>query len=182
MQKIVYIIAVTIGLGWSISSCGSESEQSPVEVKNDSNQQENQAEPPTEIVQEEKQIKWYDGEVPTDADKLNLLSDFMSGKRDFDFYAVFTEPFWNFFFFGNQVLFHAADFEVPEVWPLEYPFTDDENEQALSFMRNGEFWQMKVTKEPGTDGMSNIEYPYSVKMDLFEGGGATSLVKEKDPY
>lgn len=177
MRNKSYIALLILGFGASIISCGSDETESAHTNEGNSAEVENPVTEPQDTVEPVAQVKWHEGEEPTDLEKLQLLSEFSSGKKNFDFYAVFTEPFWAFYFFGNEVMFHAADFEVPEVWPLEYPFTDDEAEQALSFMRNGEFWQLKVTKEVGSDGMSNIDYPYSVKLDLLEGGGNTELMK-----
>lgn len=179
MHKGIFILFIVTGIGWNFSSCNSGETESVETVKGEAEEVENPNIEPEDTVKEEGQIRWYEGEEPTDLEKLQLLSSFNSGERKFDFYAVFTEPFWSFYFFGNEVLFNAADFEAPEVLTLEYPFSDKENEQALSFMRNGEFWQLKVTKEPGSDGMSDMEYPYSVKLDLMEGGGGTTFVKEE---
>ncbi len=179
MHKVFFKALILAVLSMSISSCGDEKEpEVPTDdgygeyVTSDMNIELEGADTSETV----EPIKWYEGEEPTDLEKLQMLKAFNSGETKFDFYASFTEPFWTFYFFGNEVLFNAADFEVPEVWTLEYPFTDDEDEQALSFMRNGEFWQFKVKKEPGSDGMSDIEYPYSVKLDSFEGGGATEFI------
>lgn len=178
MQKtgIFYALLFT---GASFISCGSGNTDLPQDSDKNSVGQNQSSQVQEDTVKSAEQIQWYEGETPTDLEKLQLLQKFNSGAIKFDFYAVFTEPFWSFYFFGNQVLFNAADFEVPEVWTLEYPFSDKEDEQALNFMRNGEFWQLKVKKEPGSDGMSDLEYPYSVKLDLMEGGGGTDFVKEK---
>lgn len=156
-------------------SCGGESTEKPQESTQESEQQEVQNQ---EKEEEDEEVIWYEGEAPTDLDKLKLYSDFLDGKKQFDLCVTFTEPFWTFYFFGNEVLFNASDFDIPEVHPIEYPFAEDEIEQALSFMRNGEFWQFKVKKEPGSDGMSDIVYEYSVKLDQFEGGGSRRMVNE----
>jgi uncharacterized membrane protein len=178
MYKVLFIFIIAT-LGISVSSCSSEDGQTPAVAGEQPKANDNSNVEPMDSVKVIEQQIWYAGEAPTDLEKLQLLSIFNSGEKKFDFYAVFTEPFWSFYFFGNQVLFNAADFEVPEVLTLEYPFSDKEDEQSLSFMRNGEFWQLNVIKEAGSDGMSDLEYPYSVKLDLMEGGGGTSFVREK---
>ena len=179
MHKVIFILFLLTGIGWNFSSCNSGEKEVSETVKGDSEEVENSNPEPKDTIKPVVENSWYEGEEPTDLEKLQLLTSFNSGERKFDFYAVFTEPFWTFYFFGNEVLFNAADFDVPEVLTLEYPFSNKEEEQALSFMRNGEFWQLKVTKESGSDGMSDLEYPYSVKLDLMEGGGGTTFVKEE---
>ncbi len=114
----------------------------------------------------------------SDVEKMQLLADIQSGKRNFDFYACFTEPFWTFYFVGNQVMFVSMDTEVPEIVPLEYPFTDQEETQVLRFLLNSTLWEVEVTKGEGSDGMSEISYPYQIRCGIYEGGGATSYVKE----
>lgn len=114
----------------------------------------------------------------TDEEKMQLLDEFQTGARRFDFYASFTEPFWTFYFFGNQVLFESMGSVVPQVVPLEYPFSDRSEEQTMRFMLNGQFWELEVIKGKGSDGMSELVYPYIVKDEFMEGGGGTSYVKE----
>ncbi|XOV66810.1 MAG: hypothetical protein ACFHU9_14385 [Fluviicola sp.] len=172
------LIPMFVAFGLLSASCGGAESNESLKKSEDKREQIEQNLQPEETVEAEEVIKWYEGEEPTDLEKLQLLASFHSGERKFDFYAVFTEPFWTFYFFGNEVLFNAADFDVPEVLPIEYPFSDKMDEQALSFMRNGEFWQFKVVRKAGSDGMSELEYPYTVKLDMLEGGGATEFVKE----
>lgn len=158
-----------------IVSCGSE--QAPERSVTKTEEKEQIVDSRESYKDKEEPPKWYSGELPTNEEKKKLLLDFQSGNKNFDFYAVFTEPFWTFYFFGNEALIITMDAEVPDVVPLEYPFSENEDAQALSFMLNGEFWQFQVTKETGSDGMSEIEYPYTVKLDLLEGGGATKLMR-----
>jgi uncharacterized membrane protein len=175
MRKGIFLLFI-IGLGFGMASCGSENAKDSDGSVENSEVNEDPNQEPIDTVKPVEQMQWYAGEEPTDLEKLQLLSAFNSGEKKFDFYAVFTEPFWTFYFFGNEVLFNSAEFDVPEVLPLEYPFSDKEEEQALSFMRNGEFWQFKVKKESGSDGMSELEYPYSVALDLLQGAGSTSMM------
>jgi len=178
MHKLFFIVVI-VGLGIGLTSCGSEDVKTAVETDQDPNVNDNPNVEPEDTVKVVEQLQWYTGDEPTELEKLQLLSSFNSGEMKFDFYCVFTEPFWSFYFFGNEVLFNAADFEAPEVLTLEYPFSSEEDEQALSFIRNGELWQLKVVKGMGSDGMSDLQYPYSVKLELMEGGGGTDFVKEK---
>lgn len=115
----------------------------------------------------------------SEVERIQLLKDFHSGKRKFDFYASFTEPFWTFYFFENQVMFVSAESDVPDVTTLEYPFSDKEDTQALRFFMNGEYWVVEISKGEGSDGMSDINYPYIVKLDMLEGGGAINYRKEE---
>lgn len=114
----------------------------------------------------------------TDEEKMQLLDEFQSGARRFDFYASFTEPFWTFYFFGNQVLFESMGSVVPQVIPLEYPFSDRSDEQTMRFMLFDQLWELEVIRGDGSDGMSELIYPYIVKGELMEGGGGTSFVNE----
>jgi uncharacterized membrane protein len=112
-------------------------------------------------------------------DELNqLLLDFQTGKESFDFYGVFTEPFWTFYFFDNYVLFIGIDMEGPLLFPLEYPFNPDAKLQTLKFSMFGDLWELQVSKEVGSDGMSEINYPYSVKYKDLVGAGATEPMQE----
>ena len=165
------LIVATIAL----VSCGNEATPESSVPKKE--QQEVLTEKKDTLQESEAIVKWYAGESPTDEEKRQLMIDFQSGEKGFDFYAVFTEPFWHLYFFGNEVLVYTFESEIPEVVPLEYPFSDSEEEQALSFMLDGQFWQLKVKKEEGSDGMSEITYPYSVKLDQLEGGGATKMMR-----
>lgn len=114
----------------------------------------------------------------TDVEKLQLLQDFQSEKRKFDFYASFTEPFWTFYFFGNQVMFVSMDSEVPQIVPLEYPFSEKSEQQNLKFKLNDQLMELEVIKQEGSDGMSEMRYPYTVKLEMIEGGGSTFYPKE----
>lgn len=111
-------------------------------------------------------------------DELNqLLSDFQTGKQSFDFYAVFTEPFWMFYFFENNVLFIGIDMEGPLLLPLEYPFNPNARSQILRFSMFGDLWELQVSNEVGSEGMSDIEYPYSVKYNDLVGAGSTEPMR-----
>jgi len=114
---------------------------------------------------------------PSQEDLKAILIEFQTGQRSFDFYAVFTEPFWTVYFFGHHALFTAMDWEYPQLLPLEYPFNPDTyEEQTLRFALSGELWELRVKREEGSDGMSEISYPYSVEYDMIKGGGATKLM------
>ncbi|GAB5416640.1 MAG: hypothetical protein Crog4KO_21280 [Crocinitomicaceae bacterium] len=165
--------ACVLVMGTLFFSCSDSNSQKisedPVRKENTNTESEE------ELVPEEKI-----GADLTDSEKVQLLADFQSGKRNFDFYASFTEPFWTFYFVGNQVMFVSMDSEVPDVVPLEYPFTDQEESQVLRFLLNSTLWELEVIKEEGSDGMSDLSYPYSVKCGIYEGGGGTNYVKENE--
>lgn len=168
-------IGIALVAGMLVSACGND--QTSSDENPEVGKQEKIVDPIDSIQKKAETEKWYAGDASTDAEKQQLMLDFRSGEKDFDFYAVFTEPFWHFYFFGNQVLIFTFESEIPEVVPLEYPFSDKEEEQALSFMLDGQFWQFKIRKEEGSDGMSEIVYPYSVKLNELEGGGATEMMR-----
>lgn len=140
---------------------------------------------PIQRVKEEDQAfldkeDWFvEGSALSDLELQQLFLELQSGARPFDFYAVFTEPFWTIYFFGNRVLFMTSEWDVPELVPLEYPFNPDTQEvQKLRFFLFDDLWEMKVTKGKGSDGMSEISYPYMVEYGELRGAGATKRMHE----
>lgn len=187
-MRYLYYISVVVLVLPVMFSCGGgndeDSSEDEVQVNNSisnasSSQQGEVVEPSLDDDEITDRDAFLKGVQPT-PDMLNqILDEFQTGQRSFDFYAVFTEPFWTVYFFGHHALFMAMDWETPQLLPLEYPFNPDTfEEQTLRFAMNGELWEVNVKRERGSDGMSEISYPYSVEYDMLTGGGATKLMKE----
>ena len=100
-----------------------------------------------------------------------LVEQFEKGERQFDFYASFTEPFWTLYFIGNRVIFNQMD-EDPHLYFSDSFFDSNENTQRIRFSNGDKDWTVIIEKGEGSDGMSDIIYPYSVIMnEKFQGGG-----------
>lgn len=96
-----------------------------------------------------------------------------SNELDFDFYASFTEPFFTIYVVGQQALIVRMD-EEDELFELLTSFNPRSQEQEILI---GEL-NCKITKGKGSDGMSDIHYPYVVEYGEFTGGGATERMRE----
>lgn len=118
-------------------------------------------------------------ELLSEEDLVLLFEAFQTGKQTFDFYAVFTEPFWIFYFKGGQVLVQSLDMEIPQIASLESTFNPEEDEQILNVVLKDQVMKFKVVKGKGSDGMSDVLYPYSVQWEGLYGAGATALLKEE---
>jgi uncharacterized membrane protein len=117
-------------------------------------------------------------EVNTD-DAEALLAQVQQGLVEFDFYASFTEPFWTFYLIDNQVLFNLMD-DVPSIHQLDKSFDAMAEKQMVSFTKGDKKWTLSVEHKEGSDGMSEISYPYYVVVNnTYYGGGNTKLLKEE---
>jgi len=107
-----------------------------------------------------------------------LLEQIHNNTVDFDFYASFTEPFWTLYFIDNDVVFNSAE-DGPEIFELYNRFDPTKKQQLLTFSKDGEDWDVQITKGSGSDGMSEINYPYAVVLnENFHGGGGEEYAKE----
>ncbi len=112
------------------------------------------------------------------SDPKQLLVQLQNRKIEFDFYASFTEPFWTIYLIGEQILFNQADSD-PAIYPLDGVFDSTQIEQKLSFTDANSLRKLLIIKDGGSDGMSELKYPYSVVMDgNFHGGGDVDYVHE----
>ncbi len=105
-------------------------------------------------------------------DPNDVLEELRNGEREFDFYAAFTEPFWTIYFIDEDVVFDHA-WEAPEFYKLNREFDPAKDKQSLTFSNGEKQWEILIEKGEGSDGMSEISYPYSVKLnnELYGGGG-----------
>ena len=112
-------------------------------------------------------------EQPMSADE--MLKAIQGGDLKFDFYASFTEPFWTVYIVKNKVLLYGSE-SPAELHKLVKPFDPNKEAQTLYYDRVGGSTSLHITKEPGSDGMSDISYPYNVVWQkTYWGGGATKL-------
>ena len=127
----------------------------------------------------EKQPEAIIEEVNTD-DAEALLAQIQQELVTFDFYASFTEPFWTFYLVGDQVLVNLMDDE-PSLHQLDKPFDSRAEKQTVNFTKGDKKWTLNIEYKEGSDGMSEINYPYYVIVnDSFYGGGSTEFLHEKN--
>ena len=122
---------------------------------------------------------FYTTEEPLNDNPAVLLRQVEREEVPFDFYASFTEPFWTLYFIGDKVLFNHMD-EDPDFYQLNQPFDPEQDAQTLKFSSGKRHWEVLIEKGEGSDGMSDITYPYKVIMnDEFHGGGGVEFQKEQ---
>ena len=108
-----------------------------------------------------------------------LLEEIEDGSKRFDFYASFTEPFWTIYIWNDIVIFNHLD-GPPDLYETNRLFDPQADEQTFFFSNADKEWKMIISKKPGSDGMSDINYPYSVLLnDQFYGGGGRQFQKEE---
>lgn len=122
---------------------------------------------------------FYRTEQPKKDDPQMLLNQLQREEIEFDFYASFTEPFWTFYFIDDQVLINQMD-ENPKIYKLNHEFDPSKATQKLLFSGSDQKWEIVIEKGEGSDGMSEIIYPYHViaNGDHY-GGGGTVFAKEQ---
>jgi heat shock protein HslJ/uncharacterized membrane protein len=93
------------------------------------------------------------------------VDDFKNG---IDFAGSGTEPFWSVKIdFEKGIFFNSADGElkfetgIPESTPVK-------NKEGVIYTAKSKKYEVKIqtVKEPCSDGMSDISYPYSVKINI----------------
>lgn len=126
----------------------------------------------------EDSVETTDATNLEDIDPKELAKAFSNGEEKFDFYAVFTEPFWAIYIIKDVVVFDRADGPT-EAYHASAPFNADAETQEISFSKDDQKWILKIEASEGSDGMSDIKYPYSVSLnDEYHGGGATKFQNE----
>jgi len=111
---------------------------------------------------------------------LIILSELREGSRPFDFYATFTEPFWTLYFWNDVVYFDHMEEDSPDIYIFDKPFDPHAEFQSISIENEDKIWMLTIRKGEGSDGMSEIKYPYEVSLDSnFFGGGGTEFMKEE---
>lgn len=117
--------------------------------------------------------------VPTPPDE--LYEQMEKGEKKVDFHGMFTEPFRDVYLLGNELL--LVDFEERFSYPLEKAFAPNETEQSFSF---GDGQVVTIFQEPGSDGMSDRTYPYSIRWEDPDhphlGGGDTLRMEDWSKY
>ena len=148
------------------ASCNS----TPKEDATDNNVANEQVEERVEEKEEERIV------TPSDLDA--ILEKIIKGEQSFQFYAVITEPFWSFYFLEEGVLFNGMDQE-PILLQNDSVFDPSKSEQTIFLKGKDVKHIIHIKKEEGSDGMSDIVYPYSITIDNeWHGGGAEEFVKE----
>lgn len=126
-------------------------------------------------------FKLKTGPSYTSLNSMTMLEEIEDGSKKFEFYASFTEPFWNVYIWRDIVVFNHLD-GPPDLYETNRLFDPEAEEQTIYFQNEEREWKMVIKKKPGSDGMSNITYPYSVVLgDNFHGGGGKEYQKE-DSY
>lgn len=109
----------------------------------------------------------------------DLMDQLHMREGEFDFYASFTEPFWTFYIKGDQLLWEDFD-QGHNLYEIDNRFDPSASEQTIVYSNGKIRGELLIKKEEGSDGMSEITYPYSVVWnDSHYGGGATEFQEEK---
>lgn len=107
-----------------------------------------------------------------------LLKQIEKGEIPFDFYAMFTEPFWTVYFIDNKVIFNHME-DGPDIYFSDQFFDSNKDSQRIRFSSGEKDWTLIIEKGEGSDGMSEVVYPYKVIMnETFHGGGGEEFCKE----
>ncbi|MFT5858378.1 MAG: putative membrane protein, partial [Flavobacteriaceae bacterium] len=115
--------------------------------------------------------------APLSTDPVFLLDQIHNSVVSFDFYASFTEPFRTIYFIDTLVLINSAD-DGPMIYTAATSFDPALPSQTLTFLMDGVNWDALITQGLGSDGMSEIEYPYAVILNSnFHGGGGEEYVQ-----
>lgn len=97
----------------------------------------------------------------------------------FDFYAVFTEPFWSIYIKEDIIYFQGSE-DPLELFEASALFDPEAESQIIYFEKNKENWALRIEKGEGSDGMSEITYPYkAILNNNFHGGGGRSRARER---
>jgi uncharacterized membrane protein len=120
-------------------------------------------------------------DAPTPTDPEALYQEMQAGDKTVRFHGIFTEPFRDLYIFDGQVL--LVDFEQRYSYTLDQPFDPSLAEQTLSF---GEGQKVTILKQPGSDGMSDRTYPYTVRWEDPDypqlGGGDSEWMQDWSKY
>lgn len=104
-----------------------------------------------------------------------LVSAIQKNQIGFDLYASFTEPFFTVFIAGDVVVIDHMD-EPTEVYEVTSIFDPNKDEQRIILNKGNKTRKLLIKKGNGSDGMSDIDYAYSVILDdEYYGGGDTQL-------
>ena len=107
-----------------------------------------------------------------------LLNQITSGKLDFQFYVSITEPFWTFYFLEDKAVLYGMD-NLLKYYQFDQPFDASKDSQTIVITNGDEERIFVINRGEGSDGMSDIVYPYDVTLDNeWHGGGATEYMKE----
>lgn len=127
---------------------------------------------PIEEVNEDETIEVEEVSAFESAEEMKMAIE--RGNVKYDFYANFTEPFFTIYIVDRQALVVRMD-GVDEMYEILMGFNPTAGKQEIII---GEV-TAKILKEKGSDGMSDLNYPYSVEYGEFVGGGATERVLEE---
>jgi uncharacterized membrane protein len=170
MKIRVFFLLLILGLTACKQSTPAEEQQEPTDVSQSIEEVETLEET---TIQDEVSEVIEQGQNPKE-----LLIQLQNSKADFDFYASFTEPFWSLYFVGDRVIFDSSD-EDPDFYSIDQRFNPNSSRQTIRLSNEDKTWEVVIEKGEGSDGMSDIIYPYNVIMDsTFYGGGGTEFVHE----
>lgn len=115
---------------------------------------------------------------PRSIDGRAMIDAFFDREEQFDFYAVFTEPFMTVYLKDDLAIFERADAPLA-VYRCQPQFDTEAKKQEITFGNDSIQWKLDIIYGSGSDGMSEIDYPYSVILNNeCYGGGAESFQNE----
>lgn len=107
-----------------------------------------------------------------------LVSAIQKNQIGFDLYASFTEPFFTVYIDRDVVVIDHMD-DPTEVYEATSLFDPNKNEQCIILHKGNKSRKLVIKKGNGSDGMSDIDYSYSVILDdEYYGGGDTQVRSE----
>jgi len=172
MKISAFFLLLILGLTACKQSTPAEESQEPINTAQPAEEVEMLAEVPT--ISDESNDVIEQGQNPKE-----LLIQLQNSKADFDFYASFTEPFWTLYFIGDQVIFDHSEEDTPDFYTIDQRFNPNADRQTIRLSNEDKNWEVVIEKGEGSDGMSEIIYPYNVIMDSsLYGGGGTEFAHE----
>lgn len=123
-------------------------------------------------------LKLEDAELQTDpgipTDPNTLIDLINNGKVKVVFHATFTEPFLNIFLTDKEFLLTGMGEKSTAL--LKTKFDPAKKSQTVTFVyAAGNMGSLGIENKPGTDGMSDTKYAYTVYFEPHYGGGSREM-------
>jgi uncharacterized membrane protein len=164
------LIILTLLVGIAMSSCGSKTDTKANESQDTTKAMDSttvaakKLTEPTEVTTFKKEVE--------------------EGKRKVDFHGIGTEPFWDIYLCGEEMLYIDNVGEVMWSCLISPPFDRAAKRQVITYQHPqslGIDSVIIIHNNEGSDGMSNRTYPYSVKLaEYIEGGGDAKKMNLSD--